>query len=77
MIARFQPSDAQPHDLPDTLVPDPQVAREFGITSMTLWRWDHDPSLNFPPPTYIRKRKFRSRKALEKYKQRLWRGTAA
>ena len=31
-------------DAPDELVPDPQVAREFNVTLMTLWRWDHDPS---------------------------------
>jgi len=22
---------------------------------MTLWRWDHDPELHFPPPVKIRK----------------------
>ena len=27
----------------DALVPDPLVARELGISSMTLWRWDHKP----------------------------------
>jgi hypothetical protein len=37
------------------LVPDPQVCREFQITSMTLWRWDHDPDLKFPPPIRIRR----------------------
>ena len=39
----------------DTLVPDPQVQREFGITSMTLWRWTNDPLLGFPPPIKISK----------------------
>jgi hypothetical protein len=55
----------------DDLVPDPQVRREFHITPMTLWRWDHDPELNFPPPVRIRKRKFRSRSGLDNFKQRL------
>ena len=32
-------------DAPDELVPDPRVAREFNVTLMTLWRWDHDPKL--------------------------------
>ena len=32
-----------PDNVPDELVPDPQVAREFNVTLMTLWRWDHDP----------------------------------
>jgi hypothetical protein len=32
-----------PDNVPDELVPDPQVAREFSVTLMTLWRWDRDP----------------------------------
>jgi predicted DNA-binding transcriptional regulator AlpA len=55
----------------DELVPDPEVCREFSITSMTLYRWDHDPELGFPPPVRIRKRKFRSRRALEAFKARM------
>ena len=33
--------------------------REFfgGISEMTLWRWLHDASLNFPRPILIRKRR--------------------
>ncbi len=27
----------------DVLVPDPVVWREFGICSMTGWRWTQDP----------------------------------
>jgi hypothetical protein len=59
------------------LVPDPQVCREFQITSMTLWRWDHDPELEFPPPIGIRKRKFRRRSALEIFKRQLVRNAIA
>jgi hypothetical protein len=55
----------------DEFVPDPQVCAEFGITSMTLWRWDHDPELKFPPAIKIRKKNYRSRLQLEKFKQRL------
>lgn len=61
--------------IPDALVPDPAVAREFGnVSLMTLWRWDHDPNmiaLGWPPPIQIRKRNHRSRRALETLKQRL------
>jgi len=46
---------------PDSLVADPQVAKELGCTLMTLWRWDQDPNLDFPPRIKIRKRNFRSR----------------
>jgi hypothetical protein len=59
------------------LVPDPQVCREFHITSMTLWRWDHDPELKFPPPIRIRGRKFRHRSALEAFKRQLIRNAIA
>jgi predicted DNA-binding transcriptional regulator AlpA len=59
--------------LPDKLVPDPVVWREFGITSMTLYRWTNDAKLNFPPPIKIRKKNFRSRAALEQFKTRMMR----
>ena len=62
---------------PDVLVPDPQVWREFGITSMTGWRWTKDPELNFPPPIKIRKRCFRSRRQIEEFKQRMLRRAIA
>jgi hypothetical protein len=55
----------------DQLVPDPQVWREFGITSMTGWRWTRDPKLDFPPPVKIRNRCFRSRRQLEEFKERM------
>jgi hypothetical protein len=55
----------------DALVPDAVVCAEFSITSMTLWRWDRDPDLGFPRPIYIRRRKFRSRSLLEKFKKRM------
>jgi len=61
---------AKPHK-PDVLVPDPEVWKEFGVTSMTLYRWTNDPDLGFPPVIKIRKRNFRSRQALETFKQRL------
>jgi hypothetical protein len=53
------------------LVPDPQVCREFGVTAMTLWRWDEDCTLGFPPPIRIRKRKFRLRRAIDAFKRRM------
>jgi predicted DNA-binding transcriptional regulator AlpA len=38
-------------------LPDPQVCRRYGVSSMTLWRWDHDPRVNFPKPIRINRRK--------------------
>jgi predicted DNA-binding transcriptional regulator AlpA len=58
---------------PDELVPDPVVWKEFGITSMTLYRWTNDAKLNFPPPIKIRTKNFRSRRALEEFKGRMLR----
>lgn len=58
---------------PDQLVPDPVVCKEIGVTSMTLWRYDHDPELNFPAAIKIRSRNFRSRRLLEAWKTRMLR----
>jgi hypothetical protein len=27
-----------------------QLAQLFNVTTMTIWRWERDPKLNFPPP---------------------------
>jgi predicted DNA-binding transcriptional regulator AlpA len=43
----------------DELVPDPQVCERYSIVPMTLWRWDHDNTLQFPKPVRIRRRKYR------------------
>jgi predicted DNA-binding transcriptional regulator AlpA len=49
------------------LIPDAQVCARYGITTMTLWRWDHDANLNFPRPVYIRKRKYRNLDELDAF----------
>jgi hypothetical protein len=64
----------------DALVPDPQVGREFGISAMTLWRWDHDPvmaELGWPSPVKIRRRNYRPRRALGRFKQNMMRRAIA
>jgi hypothetical protein len=62
-------------DQPDVMVPDPQVCREFGITSMTLLRWTRDKHMDFPPPIKFsdrpNSRNYRSRVALEAFKQKM------
>ena len=57
----------------DHLVPDPQVADEFNVSLMTLWRWTRDEKLGFPEAIKIRNRNFRSRNALEAFKEKLLR----
>ncbi len=57
-------------------MPDPKVCKEFSVTPMTVWRWDHDPAkanLGWPPPIKIGERKFRSRRLLEEFKANLLR----
>jgi predicted DNA-binding transcriptional regulator AlpA len=29
-----------------------------GVSDMTIWRWLNDPSLNFPKPVYIGRRRY-------------------
>ena len=60
----------------DNFVPDPLVAKEFHVTTMTLWRWDHCPAkikLGWPPKVKIGDRNFRSRLQLENFKSNLLR----
>ena len=62
------------HNTPDhdSLVPDPIVQKELGVTAMCIWRWDRDDELDKlgrPPAIRIRSRKFRSRIALENFKR--------
>ena len=58
----------------DPLVPDPEACREVGICTMTGWRWDRSKEmtdLGWPVAIRINRRKFRSRAALDAFKQNL------
>jgi predicted DNA-binding transcriptional regulator AlpA len=52
------------------LIPDPIVWKRYGVSPMTGWRWDHDPSLNFPKPHRIRSRKYRDEAELDAFDAR-------
>jgi predicted DNA-binding transcriptional regulator AlpA len=41
------------------IISDSKVCRRYGVSSMTLWRWDRDLELGFPKPIRIRGRKYR------------------
>lgn len=58
-------------DTTDRLIPDPMVAKELGVSLMSLWRWTRDPKLDFPPPVKIRQRNYRSQRALDAWRARL------
>jgi hypothetical protein len=64
----------------DQLVPDPQVAEEFGIALVTIWRWDRSPvqiALGWPPRIKIRRRNYRNRTQLEQFKANVLRHALA
>jgi hypothetical protein len=70
--------DSTLDELVDELVPDSVVAKQFNVSLMTIWRWSHDPNLNFPPAIQIRKRNFRSSRQLSQFKARMMaRGSTA
>jgi hypothetical protein len=36
-----------------------QVCQRYGgVSDMTVWRWSHDPSMKFPVPLRIQKRRY-------------------
>jgi hypothetical protein len=43
----------------DALVPDRIVREHCGVVAMTIFRWDHNPTLAFPKPKVINNRKYR------------------
>jgi len=53
-----------PHYLPDRL-----VAKRYKVSPRTIARWDETPDLGFPPPTYIRGRKYREVKRLQQFER--------
>jgi predicted DNA-binding transcriptional regulator AlpA len=53
------------------LLPDPLVCRRYNVSAMTIWRWDHDPQLDFPKPIRIRGRKYRDEDALDAFDARM------
>ena len=54
--------------LPKRLIPDSKVWKDrYGVSPMTGWRWDHDPTLNFPRPIVIRGRKYRDEAELDAF----------
>jgi hypothetical protein len=65
--------DASPREL----VPDPVMRCEFGVSSMTIFRWDADPTLGFPRAVVIRNKKYRFRDELEAFKANLVELTAS
>jgi hypothetical protein len=71
--AKVEPVEAEPVE---TLVSDPNVAKELDVSLMTIWRYDRDPrlaELGWPPKISIRDRNFRNRRLFETFKRNLLR----
>lgn len=51
-----------------SLIPKPDLAREFGVASRTLSRWLADADVDFPRPVIIRNRNYFDRSAVELWK---------
>jgi DNA invertase Pin-like site-specific DNA recombinase len=69
-------NEAETDDDVGELVTDPEVAKELHVSLMTIYRWDKDPrmrELGWTPPIYIRKRKYRGRKPLNRFKFKMMR----
>ena len=52
------------------LIPEIKVQKRYGVSAMTIWRWDHDPQLDFPKAVRIRRRKYRDARELDAFDAR-------
>ena len=53
----------------DALLPDPLVAKRYNVSTRTIPRWDANPALGFPAPTFINGRKYRRVRELEAWER--------
>ena len=51
-------------------LPEKQVRDRYGVSEMTLRRWDATPELGFPKPLRIRERKYRAVDELDAFDAR-------
>lgn len=52
-------------------IPASQLAVMLGnVSAMTIWRWERDPKLTFPPPTVINGRKYWNRDDVNEWMRR-------
>jgi hypothetical protein len=57
-------------DAAKKLLPDARVRERYGVSAMTIGRWDADPTLGFPRPFKIRNRKYRDADELDAFDER-------
>ena len=52
------------------LIRQHEALKVLGVTEMTLWRWRHDPKLDFPSPIRVRRRNYYYRDELYAWLER-------
>lgn len=50
-------------------LPTKKVLQRYGVSAMTLWRWEHDTAQPFPAPLIINRRKFYELPAIETWER--------
>jgi hypothetical protein len=60
----------EPPERAGGLLPDRKVAERYDVAVRTLERWDAIPDLGFPPPVYIRRRRYRVIAKLDEWDRR-------
>src|SRR5262245_52413114 len=53
------------------LLPERAVCERYGISRMSLWRWERDPALGFPKAIKIRNRNYRAESELDEFDARM------
>ena len=56
-------------DQKNEYLPAPSIQARYNISPITLWRWLHDPTLGFPPPLTINRRRFFKRAEIEAWER--------
>ncbi|MET3896149.1 putative DNA-binding transcriptional regulator AlpA [Devosia sp. UYZn731] len=46
-------------------LPRPKTQLRYGVTKMTIYRWENDPKMNFPKPLIINGRKYDDKDELD------------
>jgi predicted DNA-binding transcriptional regulator AlpA len=54
-------------DRPNRYARTAALARYLNTTTMTIWRWQRDPDLNFPQPTRINRGRYHDLDAIDEW----------
>ena len=54
-------------DRPKRYTPTAGLTRYLDTTTMSIWRWERDPALNFPPAAVINKHRYHDLDAIDEW----------